>query len=210
MTSSTDDSRASRSWPRGTSNGTRFFCERPLRTHDPLRDRRLGDEKRARNLVGRQPAEQPQRQRRARLCRQDRMARGEDEPQQIVADIFVHRRFELARDLVLTLFELVSQLLVFAIEQLAATEVIDRTMFGGGHQPGAGIPRNSGFGPLLQRGHERVVRQIFGKADVAHDSRKACDDLRRFDAPDRIDRAVGVRSRMAPILHVMRRTEVLR
>ena len=65
--------------------------ERPLGPHDALRDRRLRDEERARDLLGRQAAEQAQRERDARLGREDRVARGEDEAQQVVADVVVHR-----------------------------------------------------------------------------------------------------------------------
>ena len=69
MTSSTDASRAASSAPRGTSNGTLRVGERPLRAHDPLRDRRLGHEEGARDLVGRQAAEQPKRERDPRFRR---------------------------------------------------------------------------------------------------------------------------------------------
>ena len=50
---------------------------------------RLRDEERAGDLVGRQAAEEPQRERHPRLGGQHRMAGGEHEPQQIVADVVV-------------------------------------------------------------------------------------------------------------------------
>ena len=71
--------------------------EGPLGADDPLRDGRLGDEERARDLVGRQAAEQAQRERHARLGREHRMARGEHEAQQVVADVVVERRVEIRR-----------------------------------------------------------------------------------------------------------------
>ena len=61
--------------------------KRSLGADDALGDGRFGDEERPRDFVGRQTAEQAQRQRDARLDRQHRMARRKDEPQQIVADI---------------------------------------------------------------------------------------------------------------------------
>ena len=52
--------------------------QRALGAHDALRDGRLGDEEGAGDLLGGQAAEQPQRQRDARLGRKHRMAGGED------------------------------------------------------------------------------------------------------------------------------------
>ena len=82
----------------GTSNGTSRLGERALGAHDALRDRRLRDEERARDLLGREAAEQPQRQRDARLGREHRVAGGEDQPQQVVADVVVERRVEVGLD----------------------------------------------------------------------------------------------------------------
>ena len=49
-------------------------------------------------------------------------------------------------------------------------------------------------GPLLERGDERVLREVLGEADVAHDAREAGDEPRRLDPPDRVDGAMGVGS----------------
>ena len=46
--------------------------------------------------------------------------------------------------------------------------------------------------PLFERGDERVVREIFGGADIVRDARQAGDQARRFDAPDGVDRGVRV------------------
>jgi hypothetical protein len=40
---------------------------------------------------------------------------------------------------------------------------------------------------VLERSHQRILRQFLGLADVAHDARDGGDDAGRFDAPDRID-----------------------
>ena len=53
------------------------------------------DEEGAGDLVGRQPADQPQRQRRARLARQRRVAGDEDQAQELVADVVVDRRLDV-------------------------------------------------------------------------------------------------------------------
>ena len=86
MTSSTDDRRAASSAPRGHLEGDARLGEGPLGPDDALGDGRLGDEERARDLLGRQAAEQAQRERDARLGREHRMAGGEHEAQEVVAD----------------------------------------------------------------------------------------------------------------------------
>jgi hypothetical protein len=118
------------------------------------------------------------------------VAGGEDEPQQIVADIVVQRGVEIR--LRTGRFELVAQLLVLALEQLVAAPVIDRAVLGGGHEPGPGIPRNAGCRPLFERGEERVLREVLAEPDVTDHPGQRRDKLRRLDAPDGVDRAVDV------------------
>ena len=57
-----------------------------LRAHEPLRHRRLGDEEGARDLVGRQAAERPQRERDLRVERERRVAAGEEQLEPLVRD----------------------------------------------------------------------------------------------------------------------------
>ena len=45
-----------------------------------------------------------------------------------------------------------------------------------GHEPGARVVRDARLRPLLERGDERVLREILGQADVAHDAREAGDE----------------------------------
>ena len=61
------------------------------------------------------------------------------------------------------------------------------------HAPG--IARHAVLRPLLERGDERVVREILGDADIAHDARETGDEPRRLDPPDRVDGAMRVGSR---------------
>ena len=68
--------------------------------------------------------------------------------------------------------------------------MVDRPVLGGGHQPGTRVARHARLGPLLERGDERILREILGQADVAHDPRQPGDEPRRFDPPDRVDGAV--------------------
>jgi len=45
---------------------------------------------------------------------------------------------------------------------------------------------------LLERGNERVLRQLLGQADVADDPRQAGDQPGGLDSPDRVDGTVCV------------------
>ena len=165
--------------------------QRALGAHDALRDGRLRHQEGARDLLGGEPADQPQRQRDARLGREHRMAGGEDQPQQIVADVVVERRVEIGR---VRIVHLAADLLVLALDQLGAAVLVERAVLRGRHQPGGGIVGNASFRPALERGDQRILRQLFGDADVARDARNAGDDLRLLDAPDRLDRLVRVGS----------------
>ena len=110
---------------------------------------------------------------------------------QIVADVVVERRIEVGR---VRLVHLAADLLVLALDQLGAAMLVERAVLRRRHQPGGGIVRNALFGPALERGDQRVLRELFGDADVARDARDAGDDLRLLDPPDRLDRLVRVGS----------------
>jgi hypothetical protein len=56
----------------------------PLGTHEALGHRRLDDEERACDLLGRQAAKEPQRQRNLRILGQRRVTAGEDQPKPVV------------------------------------------------------------------------------------------------------------------------------
>ena len=71
----------------------------PLRAHEPLRERLLRHEERARDLRRREPADEPQRQRDLRVRRERRMAAREEEREPLVGDrrLVVHRFLRLRR-----------------------------------------------------------------------------------------------------------------
>ena len=137
-----------------------------------------------------EPAEQPQRQRRARLRRQHRMAGDEDQPQQIVADMVVERRIEVRREAVLLDLQLAADLLMLALEHLVAAQMVEGAPLGGRHQPGARPVGHALVRPLLQRRDQRLLREFLGQPDIAHDAGQPGDQLRLLDAPDRVDRAM--------------------
>ncbi len=169
--------------------------ERPFRAHDPLRDRRHRNEECARDLVRRQPAEETQGERGTCLGGEDRMAGDEHEAKQIVADGIVDRIVELVHIRLLPRFELTAELLMLAIEQSSAPNVIDRAMVRRGHEPGARIVGSSRLRPLLERGDERVLRELLSHADVADDAGEPGDDPRRLDPPDCFDCGMWISSR---------------
>ncbi len=83
---------------------------------------------------------------------------------------------------------------MLALEPRVSAEVINGTMLGGGHEPGARIVRNARLRPLLERGDQSILREVLGKADIAHDPRQAGDEPGRLDPPDRVDRAMCIGS----------------
>ena len=78
---------------------------------------------------------------------------------------------------------------------LRAAQPVDGAVLGGGHQPGAGLVGDARSRPLLERGDERVLRQLLGHADVAHHAREAGDELGLLDPEDRVDGVMGIGSR---------------
>src|ERR1043166_2670421 len=127
------------------------------------------------------------------------MTGGEDQAQQVVADVIVQRGVEVRHGQLLLDLELATELLVLALEHLASTQPVDRAILRGGHEPGARVVRNARLRPLLQCGDECVLRELLGKTDVSHDPRQAGDDPRRLDPPNRVDRAMGIGSRHLPL-----------
>ncbi len=114
-------------------------AERAFGAHDALRDGGLGDQEGARDFFRGQSRQQPQRERGSCFGGQQRMAGDEHQPQQIIADLVVRARLELAAVAPLFHLELVTECLMLAREHALAPQMIDGTMLGGGHEPGAGI-----------------------------------------------------------------------
>ena len=81
----------------GHLEGDALVGQGALGAHDALGDRRLGHQEGARDLVGRQAADQAEREGHARLGGQHRMAGGEDQAQQVVADVVVEGGVEIGR-----------------------------------------------------------------------------------------------------------------
>ena len=88
----------------------------------------------------------------------------EHQAQEVVADVVVERRVEIRRTAIsCSSLELAAELLVLALEPLVPAEVIDGAMLRGGHEPGARVVRDARLRPLLERGDQRILRQVLGE-----------------------------------------------
>jgi hypothetical protein len=116
------------------------------------------------------------------------MAGDEDEPQQVVADVVIHRGHVRLAVCLLPCFHVAPQLLQFPLIAGTAPGQVDGPVFRGRHQPGAGPGRDSLGGPLFERDDQRVLRQLLRRAHVARDPGQARDEAGRFNPPDRLDR----------------------
>src|ERR1700722_4659363 len=99
------------------------------------------------------------------------MAGNKKQAQQIVANIVVESGIEIGYG---QLFrgKFATQFFVLALEPSGPAEVINGSMFGGRHQPCAWVVRDARLGPLLEGGDQRILCEILGDADVAHDARE--------------------------------------
>src|SRR5882762_6013925 len=97
------------------------------------------------------------------------MAGYENQAEKIVAEVIVHRGFEMRHGHLLLGCKLAAELLVLAFEALVSPPEINRTMLRSGHQPSARVVRDARRRPLLERGNESILCKLLGKTDVAHD-----------------------------------------
>ena len=137
----------------------------PLRPHQPLRERRLRDEKSPGDLRRRQTAEQAQRQRHLRLGGERRVAAGEDQLEPFVGDhgllvfgVGWGQLLEPAEELRL------------ACERSLAPDAIDRAVACGRDDPRAGIRGRAVARPPLQGRRERILYRVLGEIEVAEDA----------------------------------------
>jgi len=117
------------------------FGEGPLGADYALGDRRDRDQERPRDLLGRQAAEDAKGESDPRVLREDRMARHEDEAEEVVADFLFDRRIQV--DTFMRALDRASDLFLLALERLAPADQVDRPMLGRSHQPGARLLRHA-------------------------------------------------------------------
>ena len=97
------------------------------------------------------------------------MTGDEHEAQQVVADVVAHGGIHHRIDRLLCGLQCAAELGLLALEERSPAQCVDRPTFRDGHQPGAWVLRYARVRPLLQRGDEGVLREVFGQPDVAHD-----------------------------------------
>lgn len=119
------------------------------------------------------------------------MAGQEDEAQDVVLDV-VDLAVEVGHLLLLSpagVFELRD----LAAKAVGAPEVVDAAPLRDGHQPGDRLFRNAGRGPLLERGHECVLRKVLGELHITGHSGESTDEAGRLGPPrgdDGLGRAI--------------------
>src|SRR5882672_3407335 len=98
------------------------------------------------------------------------MAGDKNKAEQIVADIIVEVCCEI-RHRHLPDRNLAAEFLMLALEQLVATQTIDRSILGSGHEPGTRVVRDARLRPLLEGDDESILREIFRQAYITHHAR---------------------------------------
>src|SRR2546421_8801893 len=129
--------------PRWDLEGDAGHGEGALGPDDSLGDRRFRDQKGASDLFGLETAEQAERERDPGLGGEHRMAGDENQPQKVVADVLAEGGLQVRLDSLLLACDLVTKVLESALEPFSPAEEIDRTMFGGGHEPGTRVARDA-------------------------------------------------------------------
>ena len=87
------------------------------------------------------------------------------------------------------------------LQPRVAPHEVDRAVLRRGHQPGARVVRDARPRPRLERGDQRLLRQVLREPDVAHHAGQSGDDPGRLHPPDGVDRTMRVgRAHSAPVL----------
>ena len=179
-----------RSRPVGRSNSAWAERQGLLGPGDALTHGGLGREEPASDLGGGEPADQAQRERGPGLRREGGVAGQEDEPQHVVLDV-VDLAVEVGHLRLLSSTR-VLDLRDLAPEGVGAPEVVDAAPLRGGHQPCGRVVRYAGGGPLLQRSHQGVLREIRGELHVAGHPHEGADEAGRIGPPRGMDGLDGV------------------
>ena len=150
-----------------------------LRPDEPLRHRRFGDEERAGDLLRRQAAERPQRERDLGLERERRMTAGEDELEALVGNRrLVHvdlRRFRHLEQAGLRR------------QRAVAANSVDRAVASRRHEPGARARGRSVTGPALGGSREGLLSGFLSEVEVAQEADQCGEDASPLVAEDSVE-----------------------
>src|SRR3989442_7362089 len=122
------------------------------------------------------------------------MTADEHEAQEIVADGIINCGVQIYRSYLLLDLEFATEFLVLAFQPRVAAPEIDGTMLRRGHEPGARFIRDARLRPLLERSDERVLGEILGQPDIAHNPRQPSDELGGLDPVACVNRTMCIGS----------------
>ena len=171
----------------GNAEGDARILDLPLRPREPPLHRLLGNEERAGDLLGAQPAERAQGQRDLRLETERRMAAREDQLQPLVGK----RRL---LHLVLHGLGHLEQARLLG-ERAVAAQAVDRAVAGGDRQPGARIGRRAVARPALGGDRERLLSGLLGEVEVAEEADQAGEDAAPLVAEDLLEQRLPLHQR---------------
>jgi hypothetical protein len=147
--------------------------------HEPLVHGRLGDEERAGDLAGVEPAQRPQCERDLGLGRERRVAAGEDELQPLVGECgLLHR-----------VLHCLGHLEQPGLPQKCAVAIdaVDRAVPGRRREPCAGVSGDAVARPPLGRDRERLLRRFLGEVEVAEELDQRSEDAAPLVAEDPVE-----------------------
>ena len=107
-------------------------------------------------------------------------------------DHLIQRTLQGVSKPILLPLQVAGDLLVLLHEHPAAPERIDRAPLRRRHQPCPGPLGNPFLGPDFEGRHERILRQLFGDADVAGDASDGGDEACGLGLPHGLDRPVNL------------------
>ena len=157
-----------------------------LRPADPLRHRRLGDQERARDLLGREAADRAQRQRHLRRRRQRRVAAQEQQRQRVVDVLLQFVGGRRGDQLVVGPAQRVRRLAP-PPGRLAAP-LVGEPPPGDRDQPPGGLVRHAVGRPLHGRGQQRLLHGVLARVELAVPAHEHGEDPRRERAQQVLDR----------------------
>ena len=143
--------------------------------HQPLRQGRLRNEKGARDLARRKPAERAQGQGDLGLAVQGGMATGENQAQPIIRN-FARQRLRQRGILGRLDCDFMLQQSLFLAPRAFAPLCVDQFAVGRGRDPCGRIVRHAALGPMTQRRRERLLHRLLGAVEGAAQPDQAGDD----------------------------------
>src|SRR6516165_11191917 len=171
--------------------GDARILDRALGAHEALRQSGLSDEKRARDLLGRQAAESAQRQGNLRLAIERGMAAREDQPQAVIGDPKI-RIVQYDRVLIRPNRGFLLQLRLFFAPRALTPPRVDQLPVCGSGYPGSWIVGNAARRPITQRRGESLLHRLLGAIEGAAQPDQAGNDPAVFAAKHRFKRSANV------------------